>query len=255
MPKILLLDIETTPNLVYVWRFYKENVGANQIVENSTIMSWAAKWLDQPNIMYADRQEWSEDQLVEMLITLLDKADIVVAHNGDRFDLPRIKGRALINGILPPSPYKTVDTLKVARKHFALGMNTLERLADILGVPPKKLHKKFPGFLLWAECLKNNPEAWAECKVYNKGDVETLEAIYLKMLPWIDNHPNLGALMEDEEMVCPKCGSKHLQKRGFHVSNTGKYQRYCCNNCGGWSRSRYTEYPKELRKQLMVNAK
>lgn len=255
MPKILLLDIETTPNLVYVWRFFKENVGANQIVENSQVMSYAAKWLHLKEVYYADQSKNTEDQLVEQLLNLLDEADIVIMHNGDRFDLPRIKGRALVLGLSPPSPVKTIDTLKVARKNFAFGMNNLGHLADILGVQKKLTHKNFPGFLLWVECMKNNPKAWEECRVYNIGDVITLQAIYLKMLPWIDNHPNLGIFEERDVVVCPKCGSESNQRRGYFHTNTGKYQRYRCNDCGGWHRERYTEYSKELRKSLAVNAK
>ena len=33
-PRILLLDIETAPNKVYVWGMWNQNIAANQVVED-----------------------------------------------------------------------------------------------------------------------------------------------------------------------------------------------------------------------------
>ena len=87
MKNILILDIETSPNLAYVWRAYKENIGYNQFVNHSTIMCWAAKWLTQDRVFYDTCKDKSEKEVVTNLCSLLDAADIVVAHNGDKFDI------------------------------------------------------------------------------------------------------------------------------------------------------------------------
>lgn len=110
------------------------------------------------------------------------------------------------------------------------------------------------GFELWLECLRQNEEAWAEMRKYNIQDVLTLEEVYTKMRPWIRNHPNVGVLKEEHDTVCPKCGSARLVHRGYATTSVGKYQRYRCSDCGGWSRSRFSVYPKEKRKALLVNA-
>ena len=52
MVKILLVDIESAPALVYVWKFFQENVSPKQVVEHPFIMSIAAKWLDSDDIFY-----------------------------------------------------------------------------------------------------------------------------------------------------------------------------------------------------------
>ena len=148
MAKILILDIETAPNLAYVWRFFKENVGAKQVVEHSEIISYAYKWLGDPTVHYYDVQYATEAAILEPLMEALDAADIVVAHNWNKFDLPTIQGRALVAGLNPPSPYKTVDTLLVARYEFNFPANSLEYLSTILGVKKKDDHKQFPGFEL-----------------------------------------------------------------------------------------------------------
>lgn len=254
--KILILDIETAPNLAYVWRFFKENIGPKQVAQNSTLLSYCAKWVGEEQNFYDDcREDLDELKLTLGLSALLDQADVVVAHNGVRFDVPKINTACLRNGIAPPSPFKQVDTFQVVKKRFKFESNSLEHVADHLDLPLKKLkHKKFPGFELWLECLRGNSEAWEEMKEYNIHDVLVLEQLYLKLLPWIDNHPNHGVIAEEDVPVCPKCGSKHVQKRGFAHTTTGKYQRFVCNSCGGWGRSRHTEYPKDKRKALIVNA-
>lgn len=255
IPKILILDIETAPNIAYVWRFYKENVGAKQVLEHSTILSFACKWLGGGDVIYyQDTRNQSEAELLKELINVLDIADIVIAHNGSKFDLPTIQGRAMVAGLHPPSPYKVVDTLRAAQYEFNMPANSLEYLALVLEVAPKDNHHKFPGFLLWQECLKNNPEAWEEMEKYNKQDVETLEQVYMKMRPWMKRHPNLAVMLEDDRPLCPKCGSQHIQLRGFTTTQTYKYQKFVCMNCGGWSRTRFNLFPKEKKHALLVNA-
>lgn len=254
MTKILILDIETAPNIAYVWRFFKENIGAKQVLENTFIMSFAAKWLDDDNMIYFDAKTYSEKDIIWVLTQLLDEADIVVAHNGDSFDLPSIKGRAMVHGLKPPSPYRTIDTRKIAKYEFNFPSNSLEYLAKALGVEEKDSHKNFPGFELWAACLAGNDEAWKELKTYNIQDVITLEQVYLIMRPWMKQHPNVAVTEESNRPLCPKCGSEHIQYRGYTTTNLYKYRKFQCQDCGGWARTRFNLYPKEKKHVLLANA-
>lgn len=254
MSIITTLDIETAPNVAYVWGLWKQNVGINQIHEQSYIMSIAAKNLGSDKVEYFENRGDNELELLTECVRILDEADFVVGHNCRRFDLKRIHAHAATLGLPPPSPYKVIDTLDAAKKYFMFPSNKLEYLADVFGVAPKGQHGKFAGFKLWLECLRKNPEAWEEMKKYNIQDVITNEQLYLKMRPWIADHPNVAVFEEDDGHVCPKCGGKHLQKRGFYRTNVGKYQRYRCNSCGGWSRTRHTEYDKGKRAKLLTNA-
>ena len=255
MAKILIVDIETAPNVAYVWRFFKENVGAKQVIENSYMLSFAAKWLGEEQVYYEDLSNQHEKDMLLVLAALLDSADIVVAHNGDGFDLPHIQGRFLLHGIAPPSPYKQVDTVKIARKEFNFPSNSLEYLSTVLDLPIKKGgHKKFPGFELWLGVLRNDPEAWAEMKEYNIDDIKTLELLYLKFLPYARFHPNVAVYDDGDACSCPKCGSASIQFRGYAHTNVGRYHRFQCNSCGGWGRTRYDVRTMEERKLIMTNA-
>lgn len=255
MARTLILDIETAPNIAYVWRFFKENVGAKQVIENSYMLSFAAKWLGNNEIYYEDLQHQSEKAMLKPLHTLLDEADIVVAHNGDGFDLPHIQGRFLMHGIKPPSPYKQVDTVKVARKEFNFPSNSLEYLSKVLDLEIKKGgHKKFPGFELWLGVLRNDADAWKEMREYNIDDIKVLELLYLKMLPYMRFHPNVGVFGDVDKPVCPKCGGDHIQYRGYAHTSVGKFRRFQCGDCGGWGRERYNVRNKDQMKNIVMNA-
>lgn len=256
-PRILVLDIETSPVLGYVWSLWKQNVSLNMINADWCILSFCAKWLGEPEIIYHDnsKQKNVEDdfRLLKYLHRLMDKADLIVAHNGKSFDVRKINARFLLNGMPPPSPFQVVDTLLETRKHFAMTSAKLEYLTDKLCTTKKLKHAKFPGFELWAQCLQKNPEAWAEMRAYNEADVVSLEELYLILRPWMDGHPNVANFAEPEKPSCPKCGSDHVIQKGYRHTQVGRYIRYRCNDCGGWSRGRKMVNDKEQRKNLLIS--
>lgn len=251
--RILILDIETAPNIAYVWGAWRQNIGQNQWKQKGHIMSFAAKWLGDNSVIYVENRKADDREIVVRLYSLLDECDVVVAHNGARFDIPTIIGRGVVHGLNPPSPYFIVDTLLVARKELRLVSNSLANLCEELGLPKKKSHKKFPGFELWLECLRNNDEAWKEMEEYNIADVDSLEALYLRLRPYMRYHPNVARPTADGNVLCPKCGSTNIQWRGYYYTKSGLcYRRFVCLDCGGWSRVRHKE--KEVPANAAVNA-
>lgn len=260
-PRILCLDIETSPLLGYVWSMWQQNLGLNQIKEEWAILSFCAKWLDDPKIIYEDnskqRDKEDDTRIVRKLWKLLDKADIVVAHNGKKFDVRKIQARFLLLGMPPPSPFKVVDTLLEARKHFAMTSAKLEFLtAKLCKTHKKQNHGKFAGFSLWRECLAGNQEAWAEMREYNIADVLSLEELYLILRPWMQGHPNVANYGDDETEgahKCPNCGSTHVIRKGLRHTQVGQYTRYHCQGCGAWSRGRLMTNTKAHRANLLVS--
>lgn len=259
-PKILTIDIETAPIGAHVWSLWDQNVGLNQITQEWTIISFAAKWLHDDAIIGAHtggrgvENVHDDRELLLQIRELLDEADIVVNQNGVSFDMKKINARMLMHGILPYSPVRQIDTKRIAKRHFGFTSNKLEWMASHIAGIPKSKHDKFPGFELWTECLKDNSAAWKELMDYNGKDVRATEALYLKMLPWIEQHPNIpGYFHKVGETRCPKCASTSLENRGFVTTQYGKYQRRRCNNCGGWSRDRTNLLSKEERVDLLSN--
>jgi hypothetical protein len=144
----------------------------------------------------------------------------------------------IIHGFDPPSPYKEVDTLKLARKHFAFTSNRLGDLCNTLGIGTKE---ETGGFKTWKGCLNGDEKAWATMKKYNKHDVVILEELYLKLRPWATTMPNL-ATMAGRPDACPKCGSQAgMMIRGYRHTAVSRKVTLQCKSCKGYSSSRATE--------------
>lgn len=258
-PRTGVLDIETFPLEVYRWQLFDESpVALNQIKVEWSIASFAWKWLDGRRVIYEDvggrgkAKVRDDKKLVRSLAALLDEADIVVGQNHRKFDLKKIHARMAEHGIDPYSPIRTVDTTVEARRYFGFSSKKLAWMSAHLTNCPKDEHKAFPGFELWAECLADNPKAWAEMRKYNIRDVEATEQVYLKLRKWMATHPNAGAYIEDKEPRCPKCGTDDLQRRGYSLTQQGSYPRWQCNKCGGWARGKTSQLHHTVRKNLLV---
>lgn len=253
--KILLFDVETSPILAYCWGLFDQNISLEQIHTDWHLLSWSAKWLDSPNneIMYQDQRNaknvHNDKKLLQKIWQLLDDADIVITQNGRSFDSKKLNARFIMNGMTPPSSYKHIDTLVIAKKHFGFTSNKLAYMTDKLCKKYKKLtHAKFPGFALWKACLAGNREAWKEMELYNKHDVLSLQELWTKFRAW-DQSVNFNLYTEDTEHVC-NCGSKSFIKKGYEYTATGKFQRFKCTKCGAKSRSRTNLFSKEKKKSL-----
>jgi hypothetical protein len=207
------------------------------------ILCWCAKWLNDTKVYsdalinYPDYKNNPENDkyILQTIWKLLDEADIVIGHNVADFDVKQLNTAFIKNGMKPPSPYKIVDTLLVARRKFSFLSNKLADLGKIL-----KLGEKVEtgGFSLWKRCLAGDKKAWQHMLKYNKQDVMLLEKVYYKMLPYIENHPHYGSYIDDNKIVCTNCGSTKLNKNGFTFNNLAKYQRLLCQDCGSWMRMR-----------------
>lgn len=232
--KILFLDIETCPSLGYVWGKWQQDV--IDFARDWYILSYAAKWIDEKTVHtqtlidYPDfKKDMENDKnLVADLWKLLDEAEIVIAHNGDKFDIPKINTRFISHKMAPPSPYRTVDTLKIARRRFKFDSNKLDELGRYLGLGRKLPHT---GFHLWKGCMVGDSESWRIMRKYNRRDVILLEKIYLRLRAWDNSHPKVCPTVPDS---CPKCGSQEAQRRGLSYTAFRQKQRYRCKKCFGW---------------------
>lgn len=240
-PRILLLDIETSPTQAFIWKFWKENVNIDQVISDWFMLSWAAKWLGDSKVMSSsvtsiEAISQDDSRLCAELWMLLDAADIVVAHNGNAFDIPKIQSRFLINGFNPPSAYRQIDTLVIAKQQFGFSSNKLDFIARLFNIEGK--YKT--GFELWSRCYAGDSEALIEMERYNAHDVEILEKVYLKLRPYVKGHPNLNMYNDSSEITCPICNSTHLtlEEDKFFYTQSSKFPLYRCMDCGGLSRGK-----------------
>lgn len=236
--KILLLDIETSPNLAYVWGMWKQNISMDKIVAKGHVLCFAAKWYGQREMMFSSTRD-GQKAMLRRIHRLLDESDMVVHYNGKSFDIPTLNKEFVTKGMNPPAPYKQVDLLEVVRDQFRFPINKLDYVAQTLGIGRKVRH---PGFQMWVDCMAGDDRAWRKMEKYNRRDVVVLERLYDRLKPWVRNHPNVAAF-DDRPDACPRCGEEGtLQRRGLTPPKSGsqtRYARYVCagdRGCGGWLR-------------------
>lgn len=196
------------------------------------MLCWSAKWYGKSEIIFSSVQKVSAKRMLGRIHKLLDEADVVVHYNGIKFDIPTLNKEFIKHGFKPPAPYKQVDLYRVCRYAFRFESNKLDFVSQALAIGAKVKHE---GFDLWVRCMEGEAGAWRRMERYNRGDVRLLEKLYKRLLPWIERHPSHGA--HEDAPLCPKCGSDHMNRRGYVTTRVYKYIQYQCQSCGGWARS------------------
>ena len=178
-----------------------------------------------------DKKRWKKNihddyYVVSEIMKVVEKADIVVAHNLFGFDLPMLQARILLNGLKPLSDVKGIDTLRVAKRNFKLPYNNLNYLAKSFGLGEKTENPKG----LWRDCFEGSEKAMRQMAKYNAQDVLLLEGVFKKLLPFV----KFPIIKKDIRCQNPACGSDRVQMRG---TKNGKRQ-FSCNDCGSWGYAR-----------------
>lgn len=254
-PKILILDIETAPLKSAMWKLFDEQGGLPMLLSDWYMLSWSAKWYGEDKVYYMDQRSAkdveNDKRIVEALYKMMDQADIIIGHNIDKFDLKRINTRIQkheIGVLIKGEDYRSVDTIKIAKKHFDFTSNSLEYLAKFLGCKNKKLKdRKFTGPKLWFKAMEQDKEAFDEMKAYNMQDVLTVEEVYDKLKKW-DKSINFAVYNEGEH-IC-SCGSENLRYKGLRATNSGVFKIYKCKDCGRPVKNKVNELTPEQKKKM-----
>lgn len=267
-PKILVFDIETSPQLAWGFFHRKYQVSINDIERDSHFLCFAYRWLGQEEVgLVSQRHDpkytpgTQDDRYVAArLHHLLMEADIVVAHYGDKFDVPFANERFLFHGLGPTSPYASIDTKAESSRHFKTVSHSLADRTHKHGLTEKL---KNSGWQLWMDCLAGKDDAWEEMEQYNIVDVVALEDWYMLIRGWIGSngkkkHPNLGHYVRGEEPVCPNCANKNLSVRGWTPHRTQHYEyatMWCNPKVGGCGRySRQSGYRRRIEPEDRIYA-
>lgn len=250
--KILLFDIETAPMIAYLWSLRQKYITPDKIKQDWFVICWSAKWLFDDEIMSEcvtpeEARTQNDKRIVEDLWKLLDEADIVIGHNSDNFDIKKMNGRFIKYGLNLPSPFRSIDTYKAARKRLNLSSLKLGFIAEYLGVS----EKQDTNFQMWVDCLAGNQDQLNKMARYCDQDVKVLEDVYLQLRPFIQPHPPIGFNIETDISHCPACGSDDLKQEGTYTTNVNQYDAYRCKSCGSISRSRKSNITGKQREGIL----
>ena len=227
--KVLILDIETKPILAYVWRLWDQSVGLHQMVAPGGTICVGAKWLGEKGMIFYSDWDDGHQAMIEGMHALISEADAIITYNGDKFDLPKLTGEFVKAGLRPPPPPTSIDVYKTVRQ-LGFDSGKLDYVGPFLEVGKKIKHEGMP---LWIKTMNGDPKAQKKMEVYCLQDVKLLERVYMKLRPYIKNHPNMS-FDEERSLKCGACGSKHVQKRGYRHTKHFSIQRVQCQNCGSW---------------------
>jgi len=239
---------------VRVWGLYKQRISHTNIISDWHFLSWAAKFLFEPDVHSdvltpEEAKKKDDKRICESIWPMIDQCDILIGHNLDKFDIRKLNTRFIINGLKPPMPYRTIDTLKVAQRHFSFSSNRLDYLGKLFCN-----HGKIKTDIeLWIKCAEGNKIALAEMEQYNQEDVRLLEEVYVELRPWIKSHPNLALPLDAKEPCCPNCGGFEFEEGGsYYTTPQNMYVSVRCKSCGAVNRKKESLITKEQKKQMIV---
>lgn len=261
-PKIACLDIETFPIEFWGWGMFNNNFSVKQIKRDWSLMSFSVEWLDHDANFYIDQRKakdvFNDMAQAQALWQILNAADFILARNGKKFDLRKIKARMAILGLPPLTPVGVIDPMLLNRVEFAFTSHKLEYTTGVIVPELRKYdHAGFPGFDLWIACMQNLPGAWDECEQYNRVDVKSMKAEYFKLRGWYSQHPNIAVYYKADgtEHRCNKCGHNEMIPQDKPArTQVGTYLLLQCTLCGGHSRGRKLTTSIEERKHITVPA-
>lgn len=253
--KYCFIDIETSPDVAVTFKRFKANLSQDNILrEGGVILSISWRWMHSATthglaLTPEEAKEGADSRLCAVLYALAETADVMIGHNIDRFDLPCIKSRMVINRMLPMKKVKTIDTLKLA-KQMRFQSNRLGSLGVALGEGDKAEHS---GINTWIGCLAGNEDSLKEMLEYNIQDVDLLYAVYHRLAPHSNLPVNAAIFTKDTTVICPVCSSNDIVSTGNSVYTPAcEYEEYECNDCGSRHRSKTVINTKEKRKSLLV---
>ena len=233
-PKVLYFDIESTGlsadfgiMLMYAYQWHgQEEIHCRTLLDTPETG-------DLP-------PEKRDRQLVKELGDLLDKADIIVAHYGSKFDCRFLQTRLLMHGF-PISDIrwaKIFDPCITARKQLKFQSNRMANIAEALGVEAQK--SSIPKNIWYRSHTFDGhwfTDAIDLMKTYCIQDVKVLYQISQAMRPLCRHLPayRLMSQIDADIRICRDCGGE-LTYRGLYHTKSNSYQNFRCVSCGAWQR-------------------
>lgn len=254
-PKILIFDLENSYVEAAVWGINKQYINKTQILKDWFLLSYSAQWLYSEDVISSSltsKEALAKDdkRLCSEMWDLVNEANFCITYNGNYHDIPKLNTRFLLNDFKPPAPYKSIDVYQTVARVFAFTNNSMDYVNQLLN-SERKIETDFQ---LWKDCVAGDPEALHTMEVYNRQDVVCLHETYLKVRPWIRNHPNIGLWHDSLDTRCGFCGGTDLTYiSNLYPTPTGLYKSFRCDHCGGVGRTSENTLNLEKRRSLLRN--
>lgn len=224
----LFWDIEIVPNVGTFWEAgWRCRIPWTNVTKERQIICIAAQWEHGKRIMSWD---WGADmddgQLLKEFAKEANKADELVAHNGDKYDKRMFAGRCLKHGVIIDPNIKQFDTFQVAKRRFKLNSYSLKYIAHYLGLKEGKDEMQYED---WLRCMEGNKTALKKMVKYCRQDITVLRQVYERIAPYHNPKTHAGTAMGKDKWSCSHCGSEKVvqNKKRFTAAGTPQFQFQC----------------------------
>lgn len=261
--RILSLDIETLPMVAFCWGLRDDYNTHENIIQDWSVVSVSWQWIGEKKIHSVSILDsptrfrtsvYDDTHVVTKFHGVMEKADVYLGQNIDRFDIPVLNSRILKLGLRPLNSKESIDTLKASRRAFRLPSHRLDyRGRFFLGQGKMDTG----GMKLWRDIAQlDYPQFGEEPDVekakkavrkmvkYNRRDVKLTGEDYEQIRPYIKKHPN-ARMYNSKHDGCARCGSDNVVAEGVKVRRSGKFQQWRCKGCGGWFSSSISEVKRD----------
>lgn len=233
-PIFLSWDLETGANIVTAHSLFNDRgLPTSAIQQEKYIICGSWKRWGEHKVHHAivtQSDPLNDRAVVHKIYRALCKADAIIAHYGDAFDVRTFNARAIYHGLPPLPPIVQIDTWKLARSKFKFNSNRLDYVGEYLGLGRKKATTAD----LWDKCREGDAKGLRKMLAYNIQDVRLLEKVFLKLYPYCTAKIDLQALTG--VFGCGHCGSTALEYKGDAPVRTRFYKWYQCTKCQAWRR-------------------
>ena len=254
-PRLFYVDIETSM-MEYVIRTFSPRVdylSHKDITKDWFVICWAGQWIGTDRVLHSvvtPKEALARDdrRVCADFLEILNEADVIIAHNGDRFDMKKLRYRfRFAHNFPPPLPYRTIDTLKIMRRVYGASSNSLDFLARMgLKIPAKLKTER----QLWLDCEAGDPVALGRMDTYCVNDIHIGIGLYKKIIPDAPNGVNLALYTNMDKPQCPRClGDIEINDKR-DTTGMNAFGTYRCLECGHTGRTRNSVLDKEQRKNL-----
>lgn len=138
---------------------------------------------DDTNPRWSEGRRGDDSRTVKQIAAVLADHDVLVAHNGSRFDLPFLRTRMARWGMKRLPDMKLVDPCSIAWRKFRLRSNSLGAIADHIGLSDKKTPLDMS---TWADAILNGTRSAMNLIVEHCiADVRVLEGVLELVKPFV----------------------------------------------------------------------
>lgn len=256
-PVIKVMDLENLPLRGYPgWGLREQHISADMVTDDKCLLGWAGYnvstgEIESDILTPKEAIAYNSRRLAHSLRNYISDADFVIGFNWQNFDRKLVTTELTLHN-LKPVQYRTVDVYQLLTANYGLTSYSLKFTAKKFGIREKMPNE---GFALWRRCAEGNKEALQEMRTYNEGDVLSTWELYLKIRSYVGNSlPNFNVYGDMSEIRC-QCDSTNVLQDGDHphwYTNSAKYVRYVCNDCGSIFRGRKNLLTKAEVSQLRV---